>query len=374
MLNTATPHTRPTDSASIDAKPWRGPRPPERVLAIRLHAHGDTILTLPYLSALRRRRPNATLDFLTRREVSAIPRSISLFDRVFAFGGGRDPRRQLLSVLPLIPRLWLRRYDVIVDLQCSRVSRIVRILLHPPSWSEFDRFSPRLAGERTRTTIEAAGLGPLDVYPDIVLRHGDTGPETLRDAGWDGASELIVLNPAGTFAGRRWPLDSYVRFAELWLARVSPATQFAVLGLPSRIPEAHYLKERLGARLVNLVGRTSPAEAFALLRRARLVLSEDSGLMHMAWVAGSPTLALFGASRSSWARPHGNYSECLRACRRADGECIEAARCLAAPPECLDRLSPEVVVERARALLDRMAQTPKMIHVGGRTYGPPADS
>ncbi|HSR43189.1 MAG TPA: hypothetical protein VLL48_13470, partial [Longimicrobiales bacterium] len=153
------------------ARPWRREDPPARVLAIRLHALGDTVLTLPYLHAVRRLLgPDVTLDFLTREEVADIPRSVVLFDRVYAIGGGRNSRAQALSAAALLPRLWLSRYQVVLDLQRSRLSRAVRMALAPGAWSEFDRFSPRLAGERTRATIEAAGLGPLDVRADLELR------------------------------------------------------------------------------------------------------------------------------------------------------------------------------------------------------------
>ena len=317
---------------------------------MRLQALGDTVLTLPYLQAVRRLLPNATLDFLTREEVADIPRALVLFDDVHAIGGGRSTRRQIASAAFLLPRLLARRYQVVLDLQRNRVSRFVRMALAPPAWTEFDRFSPRLAGERTRRTIEAVGLGPLDVRPDLRPRRPDAGQERLRDAGWDGTSDLVVLNPAGSFPGRSWPLDSYVHFARLWMEHSPRSTQFMVLGRSDLAAKAGYLEDRLAEHLVNLVGRTSAAEAFCLLGRATLVLSEDSGLMHMAWVAGAPTLGIFGASRRAWARPHGNYCDDLGACRRADGACLDGA-CLEGRPTCLDRLPADVVVERARRLV-----------------------
>ncbi|HEX6939825.1 MAG TPA: glycosyltransferase family 9 protein [Longimicrobiales bacterium] len=362
---------RRVDDDPIAARPWRGTHPPRRILAIRLHALGDTVLTLPYLQALRRALPDATLDFLTREEVADIPRGVDLFDRVFAFGGGRDPRRMWLAALALAPRLVARRYDVVIDLQRNRLSRALRMLMAPRAWSEFDRLSPRLAGERTRATIEAVGFGPLDVYPDVSPREPELGVDALRAAGWDGAGDLVVLNPAGVFPGRSWPIESYVRFARLWLERESGPTRFAVLGLGAIAEKARALKRRLGDDLLDFTGRTTPLEAFAIVRRARLVLTEDSGLMHMAWVAGAPTLALFGASPAHWARPHGSHSDCVNACRRTDGACVAAGRCHAGPPSCLEHVTAEAVVERASALVRRVAREPKVICVDGRAYAPP---
>ncbi|HXH83782.1 MAG TPA: glycosyltransferase family 9 protein [Candidatus Tectomicrobia bacterium] len=349
----------------IAAQPWRGEHPPMRVLAIRLHALGDTVLTLPYLDALRRHSPPMRLDFLTRREVAEIPRSVVLFDRVFALAGGRDPRRQMLAALALAPWLRSRRYDVVIDLQRNRISRLVRRLLAPSAWSEFDRFSPRLAGERTRATIEAAGFSLGDVRPELVLKDPDAGRRLLVAAGWDPSNKLVVLNPAGAFSGRNWPLASYAAFAKLWLERVSHATQFAILGLPQLAGKARELKRLLDDQLVDLVGRTSAVEAFAVLAGASLVLSEDSGLLHIAWVAGAPTLGLFGASRGDWSRPHGNYSDCILACRGLESACLVDGRCHAAPPTCLERVPPEQVLDRARALAERVTGLPKVIDPAG---------
>ena len=360
----------PAKGVAIRARPWRSADPPRRILAIRLQALGDTVLTLPYLSALHRLLPDVALDLLTREEVAGIPKSVVLFDHVFELRGGSARRWQLLSTAALVPRLATRRYDVIIDLQGNDVSRLVRSLLRPLAWSEFDRSSARLAGERTRATIEAIGLGPLEVRPDLTLRRDDAGLDKLRAAGWDGSSQLVILNPAGSFAGRSWPLDSYVRFAELWRRDPSRATQFVVLGLSRLAPKSRYLKERLAGHLLDLVGRTSTAEAFALVRRAALVLSEDSGLMHMAWVAGVPTLALFGASRGSWARPHGSYADWVNGCEQADGTCFDG-RCRRGSPTCLEHVVPEDVAARARALLESAAGAPKRIYAGGTLYAPP---
>ena len=190
------------------------------------------------------------------------------------------------------------QYEVVIDLQRNRVSRVLRWLLNPRSWSEFDRFSPLLAGERTRRTIEALGFGALQVRPALRPKTpGAWGLEILRDAGWDGRGDLVVLNPAGAFPGRNWPLPRYVEFCRVWRKRRERPVRFLLLGLPKIAERAAFLREAVGEEAINLVGLLTASEAFAILQRVTLVLSEDSGLMHLAWVAGAPTLGLFGASR-----------------------------------------------------------------------------
>jgi heptosyltransferase II len=335
---------------NISSQPWKGQLPPRRILAIRLQALGDVVITLPYLQYLRNSMSReARLDLLTRREVDDIPRSLDLFDHVYSIGGARNLKLQLLSTCLLVPKLLMRRYDVIIDLQNNILSRIVRRSLRPTAWSAFDRFSPQSAGERTRQTIEAAGLGNNQLATGLRMRRPLPVPAALKNRGLTDSHRLVVLNPAGAFATRNWELNKYVLFARQWLQRW-PDTKFLVLGTPVIAEKANYLHGELGEHLVDLVGKTAPAEVFSLLQRVTLVLSEDSGLMHMAWVSGTPVVALFGSTRSDWSRPLGPRSVVLDSSDLPCGNCMQAV-CQRGDVLCLSRRSPEEVFASALSVL-----------------------
>ena len=117
--------------------------------------------------------------------------------------------------------------------------------------------------------------------------------------------------------------------------------------------KAQYLKSQLGNCLLNLVNQTTTAEAFSILRKATLVLTEDSGLMHIAWVSGVPTLALFGSSRSVWSQPLGEASLCLHSADLPCGECMEAECCFG-DVHCLTRYTPKMVFGKARELAGKI--------------------
>ena len=322
-----------------------------RVLAIRFQATGDVIITLPYLNALKRKYPDSEIDLLTREETAPIPRSLLLFSRVFAIGGGRRFKRQCLAMLILLPRLILRRYDIVLDLQNNELSRWVTSALRPKAWSRFDKTSPIPAGERTRRALEGAGLGPIDLNTDLRVRNDGSAERLLREAGIGSDHRLVVLNPAGAFPTRNWPLSNYVAFAKTWQSLDSRPTLFLLLGLPALREKADYLRFALGGSVVDLVGRTTSDEAFALVRRSDLVLSEDSGLMHMSWCSGVPTVALFGASRGDWSRPLGKHSVCLDSSDLECRFCMEA-ECRHGDVRCLTRREPEEVAHLAMQLLE----------------------
>ncbi len=342
----------------IAARPWQRARPPHRILAIRLQATGDVVISLPWLRALRETLPGTELDFLTRKECADIPTHVACFDHVMQIGGGRSVKRQLLHAASFLPNLLRRRYEIVLDLQNNRVSRMLRLALRPAAWSAFDRYSPVSAGERTRRTIEAAGFPLTQVRAGVPLRDRAAGLDLLQQTGWDATQPLVILSPAGGFPSRNWPLANWSAFAQEWSTR--HAARFAILGLPSLQPRADELRTRMGSTLLDLTGRTTASQALAIVQRATLVVSEDCGLMHMAWTSGIPTLALFGSSPHVWSRPLGSHTHCLHSGDLPCGDCMQY-HCRYGDVHCLTRHSASFVVEQAEALLQRCRHAEALI-------------
>jgi len=338
----------------IPANPWIKNHPPKRILAIRLQAMGDLVITLPYLQALRNQLPSSVkLDLLTLKEVNPIPRNIRLFDKIYTIGGGRRFKLQLALSWLILPEILLQRYDMVLDLQNNLISRIVRKMVRPDAWSQFDKVSSIAAGERTRLTIEAAGFKNIDACSAFSLKPALVVDNILKENGWNGKTDLVVLNPAGAFPTRNWPMNNYLNFARIWLHHF-PDTQFLMIGVNLITQKAAFLKENLGDKLVNLVNKTTPAQAFAVIQKTKFVLSEDSGLMHMAWVSGIPTLAMFGSTRSDWSTPLGKHTLLLHSSDLECGNCLRET-CIYGDTRCLTRYSPEFVFEKAQTLI--IAQT-----------------
>jgi ADP-heptose:LPS heptosyltransferase len=215
--------------------------------------------------------------------------------------------------------------------------------------AQFDKTSPRPAGERTRLTVEAAGFANICANPDFSLNSNLGVDDLLKVNGWNGRSALVILNPAGAFPTRNWPVDRYHEFATTWLNDF-PNTQFLVLGVDLIAKKAGYLKQKLGDKLINLVNKTSPVQAFGIIQKATFVLSEDSGLMHMAWVSGIPTLAMFGSTRSDWSTPLGKHTLLLHSSDLECGNCLRET-CIYGDTRCLTRYTAQFVFEKARGLI-----------------------
>src|SRR6202007_216498 len=114
---------------------------------IRLQATGDVTIMLPYIQSLRTQLPKETqIDLLVREECKGIPQHLNLVDNLHVLKGGRNTKLQLISFISMLPKLWLNKYDVLLDLQNHRLSGVMRKLLGIKIFSVFDRTSGNFAG------------------------------------------------------------------------------------------------------------------------------------------------------------------------------------------------------------------------------------
>jgi ADP-heptose:LPS heptosyltransferase len=341
----------PPLTESFQHRPWISSKPPKKILVIRFHSFGDVVITLPYLQALKNALPDVELHLLTREECSNIPRHAAMFAKVHALDDKRNAKLLFAKVAALYPFLLRERYDSVIDLQRNSSSRMIRRALHPKSFCEYDRFSLHTAGERTKNTIDKLGFTQLpNELPKLVLRDNKIGLNKLFASHFNSAKKLFVLNPAGNFVTKNWPLEYYVQFARTWLETIDSKVQFAVIGVDAILSKAEFLKNRLGDNLISLVGSTTQAEAFNILQKADLVLTEDSGLMHMAWISQVPVIALFGSTKSVWSKPIGKFSVCLDSSDLDCGECAQPS-CRFGDVHCLTRHTPDFVIKLAKELL-----------------------
>jgi heptosyltransferase II len=335
----------------ISHRPWTSASPPKKILVIRFHALGDVVITLPYLQALKHALPDADLHLLTREECADIPRHAVMFNNVYAVDDQRNSKRLLAKLISLAPGLRKEQYDIVLDLQRNTMSRLLRRFLNAQSHAEFDRFSLQSAGDRVRQTIDALALTTLpETLPVVELFPECLNMDKWISAGFPITKNYIVLNPAGSAVTKNWPIDHYARFADIWNDTVDRDTSFVIVGTERIAAKAEYLKKRLGDRLFTLVNSTTTTEALVLVKNAQLVVTEDSALMHMAWISRVPVVALFGSTPSIWSKPLGDTSICLDSSDLECGNCNQP-ECKFGDVRCLVRYKPEFVVETAHRLL-----------------------
>jgi ADP-heptose:LPS heptosyltransferase len=150
-----------------------------------------------------------------------------------------------------------------------------------------------------------------------------TGPatEALADELTAGEGPILALAPAANWVGKTWPLE---RFAQTAIRLLSKGGKMAggrlmVLGGPDDAKVIGGFRDVVPRdRLIDLVGKVDLLTSYAALKRARLFVGNDSGLMHLAAAAGAPTLGLFGPSDDRLYAPWGPRARVLRGPRSLD--------------------------------------------------------
>ena len=325
---------------------WSSEKAPEKILIIRFHAVGDVAITLPYSCSFHRQVPEGVIDFLTTEVCADLGRSVTAFSNVLLFPFSKNRWIRLWHTAHWCFRIWRKQYKSIIDLQGNWVSKSLRVAGRPLRWAEFDRFSTKPAGQRVSDTFLRAGFDlhqrefAIDVRKEVV----EEARETLVNGGWDGRTKLVMLNPAGLFPTRNWPLEYFALLAHQWLKKEN--VTFLIVGTERVRTKAAILKKELGSSLIDLTAQTSLAQALGIIQFVSCVISEDSGLMHMAWVSGVPTVAMFGSTRSVWAKPLSPNSLSLSSSDLECGDC-ESSVCKFGDVHCLTRYSPSFVLDKA---------------------------
>jgi len=355
-----------------------------RVLVIKFWGLGSLQLATPAIHALRRQHPEAHIDLLTLTGNRALAEGLGVFDGVrsldLAAPGGLALVARLLRMLR---ELRGARYDRVHDLEFfTWFSALASLASGAPRTIGFAAPGARRGGLHTDTV-------PFNRYWHVArnfraLVGGENGAEVLPeelatfavlpkhelelDAVLDGDHRLlVVLNPnAGDLAPeRRWPAERFADVAAR-LVREDDA-RIVVTGTRSERDKTSAVLRAAGplpiGRLQDLGGALSIGALHALFRRADLVISNDSGPMHLAAAQGTPTLGLFGPETPVMYAPLGART-CVHYAPPLCSPCInvhdaKVLSCIHGQPECLMRIEVEQVLASARGLLRGRARKVK---------------
>jgi heptosyltransferase-1 len=275
------------------------------ILIVRLGALGDIVHAVPAAAALRNAFPDARIDWLVEARHRPMVDLVSVIDRAIVL-----ERPSIAGWLDVSRRMREVRYDVAIDFQglmksavLARASGARRVIGFSiwhlrekgarPFYSEIHRDTP---AERADHIVRQnlALLRSLGVT-DVTIRFplADVSSRALEEiyGVLGGRHPFALINPGAAWPNKRWPPD---RFGEIagFLRDVRGLTSFVLWG-PGEEGLAGAVVETSGgaARVAPL---TRLADLLALSRAASLMVSGDTGPLHIAAAVGTPTVSLFG--------------------------------------------------------------------------------
>jgi lipopolysaccharide heptosyltransferase II len=292
----------------------RRPREIRRVILIKFFGLGSMLMAVPMLRAIRRAHPGATLHFVTFGENRAVLEGTGLVDEIIAVSP-KGPLRFAADAFRVLIRLMLLRAQVVIDLEYfSRFSVMLAYLSFAPIRVGF--YLPQVwrGGLLTHrvyynhfkhvTEVYLALAGAIGAEPGPPERPAIAVPgggreeasRALAGAGVDLARGYVAVNPNASplCLERRWPAEYFAELADRMIERCG--AQVVYVGSPSEREYAEHVRglSRRADAVKNLAGSTSLEGAIGILRGARLVVTNDSGLLHLAAAVGAPVVALFG--------------------------------------------------------------------------------
>ncbi|GIX46475.1 MAG: heptosyltransferase [Candidatus Tectimicrobiota bacterium] len=282
--------------------------PPQRVLVVQTAFLGDVVLALPLVAALHQRFPQAQVDFLTVPAHVPLLQTQPQIAAVLAFDK-RGRQRGLRGLLAMARVLRARRYDLALSPHRSWRSALLLCLSGIPRRLGFARWGvrwaytdtvprPRSGHEVARNHALLSPLAPPAVPLPARLRlHVPAAARrrvaaALARAGVMPQETLIGLVPGSQWATKRWPPEHFAALMACLRGRLK--ARFVLLGSPAERPLAEAIVARCPEPVLDLVGRTPLADLPAYVQRCRLLVSNDTALVHVAAAVGTPVVVLYG--------------------------------------------------------------------------------
>ncbi|MGO8704868.1 MAG: glycosyltransferase family 9 protein [Candidatus Brocadiia bacterium] len=363
----------------------------QSILVVQLYRHGAVLQSTPALSALRKSFPGARIHALVCKPFGESLRGNPDVDEIIEWdvAGALAPPDSLdmesadteATVGPLsalkdsLRPFQERRFDAVYNLSNNALSALVACLLRPRHAAGMvfcrDR-SYRVRNDWLRHLFAGSNVRSLNVFNRVdVLIHACGGNSSARRPlvvavtaederyaeealGGRQARAPIGIQPGAHKDGRRWPAGHFAQLAS-GLLRGGPAQSghdLIFFGSADERAEIERIARRAapdGKGWLNLAGRTSFGQLAALLKRCRLLVSNDTATAHVAAAAGVPCLVLaFGASNGSETGPYGEGHFVLEPRMPCfPCQCGQLCSSLA----CRERLTPDLVLAAVECAL-----------------------
>ncbi len=342
-----------------------------KILILKPSSLGDVIHALPVLRLLKLHFRSAEIFWWIDSALAPLLEGDSDLAGIIRFERKRWAKPQHWpEMFHSIRGLRAENFDLVIDLQCLLRSATFAWLANGKKLVGLDETREGARGfydlAVPRKTFHTHAVDwYLSVLPPLgvpVHKHFDWLPERKPIAEdvkrkWFSEpstfhlqpSTLVLLQPGARWENKRWPAK---HFAELVrsLAQKFPGTRFAILGGKDDRPLGEIISQAAPEHCLNLCGATTLPEMVEWVRRCDLMITNDTGPMHVAAALGKPLVALFGPTAPERTGPYGQLENVLRLDLPCS-PCLKSVCTFEKTDECLRALPPTLVIDRVQKLL-----------------------
>ena len=339
----------------------------KKIVIIRMDRIGDVILSTPAIKAVRDAYPDSKIAVIVRSYAREVVEGNPYIDEVITYDkSGKE--KGLLGKIRFIAGLRNRRFDLAIVLHPKNSSHILTYLARIPERLGYDRKMGFLLTKKVPHTKQYGLRHEIDYALDLLsyinIKSSDrslympvsaSSEEKIRSL-FDKniispSDQVITIHPAASCKSRRWPLERFAKISDV-LAEKYGARIIIVSGPGDDKVMGDKVAGLMKSKVVNLSGETSISDLASILRRSCLLISNDSGPVHISCAVGTPVISIFsrkdkGLSPERWG-PTGKRDIVLH---KDPGCKICLAHNCKIGFKCLDMISVEEVLAAANQIL-----------------------
>lgn len=350
------------------------------ILIIKLSAIGDVIHTLPSLTALRELYPDAHITWVVEEAAADLVKNHPHLNSVLVsrrknwikyFRKG-EIVRPIREIQEFIRELKNRPHDLVIDFHGLLKSAIIVLLSGGKRKLGYDSlqelsglfYNEKIPEDMNKHAVDRyldfpRYLGAEIGTPDFILPADNTAQvfiQSLLEKNHLKDKKFIAVNPIAYWETKLWDNEKFARLADLIKTKLNLEVVFT--GSKKESEAIEEIISHMSTKVINLCGETTLIELAHLYRKALMVITTDSGPMHLAAAVNTPVIALFGPTDPQRTGPYGRIHTIIR----TDLPCSPCLLKKCSTKECMQKITPEQVLEAIEKKLKEFTHDPPTGH------------
>ncbi len=287
----------------------------KNIVVVRDDRFGEFLLNIPAFRALESTFPNAKVIALVNPSVEELAESLGYFEEIITWGPGKHSIKDKLG---LIRQLKSIKPDIVLMLNPSKEMNILTFLAGIPVRVGYDRKLGLLLTHKIKDLKHLGQRHEVEYNLELVSLVGakteDTSLSLKVDSGTidtvskelgldDPVASYIAMHPWSSDEIKKWSVGNFQELSRRILSGLK--VKLVLVGAGEHLAESKSIFGEMGDNFINLTGKTSLVQLAAVLKKCRLLITGDSGPMHLACAVGTPVVAIFrndipGKSPKRW--------------------------------------------------------------------------
>ncbi len=329
----------------------------KKILILRLSSLGDIVLTQPVTEVLREVYPDATIDYLTKESYTGVVKAFGCIDTIHTW-----KNKKLL-----LKKLRMKKYDYLIDLHSKLNTFIIKNFAgagrnitynkrHFYRWlltKQIVRKNNETIVNLSLKTLKKLGIEKQNIFPRLypdkeLFKEME---KLLKNEGINNKKKLIGIFPGALHNTKMYPIEQVAQFI-----RTVPDKwncQFVIMGSKKEEKLGIELKEKTQTDIKNLCGKVNIPQLIVLIDKMNVVISNDSGPMHIAAALKKPQIAIFGSTHTSLGfAPQNKNAVILQANLKCQPCSLYGTeKCPKGTFECMREITPEEIKKSLESIL-----------------------